>query len=74
MIQELGGDVLAYRVEPADAARGRMIKALGLPRESLVNLIVRDGEAMLPRGSTVVEPATSSICSSAARAAATSPR
>ena len=53
MIQELGGDVLAYRVETGDAARGRMIKSLGLPRESLVSLIVRDGEALLPRGSTV---------------------
>jgi cell volume regulation protein A len=33
-----------------------MIKELGLPREALVNLIVRDGEAILPRGSTVIEP------------------
>ncbi len=32
-----------------------MIKELGLPREALVNLIVRDREALLPRGSTVVE-------------------
>lgn len=56
MIQELGGDVLAYRVDAGDAAAGRMIKSLGLPREALVNLIVRDGEALLPRGSTVVEP------------------
>ncbi len=55
MIQELGGDVLAYRVEAGDAARGRMIKSLGLPRESLVSLIVRDGEAVLPRGSTVID-------------------
>ena len=55
MIQELGGDVLAYRVESGDAARGRMVKSLGLPRESLVSLIVRDGEALLPRGSTVIE-------------------
>ena len=55
MIQELGGDVLAYRVETGDAARGRMIKSLGLPRESLVSLIVRDGEALLPRGSTVID-------------------
>ena len=55
MIQELGGDVLAYRVEGSDAVRGRMVKSLGLPREALVNLIVRDGEALLPRGSTVVE-------------------
>jgi cell volume regulation protein A len=56
IIQELGGDVFAYRVDSGDAAAGRMIKELGLPRESLVNLIVRDGEALLPRGSTVVEP------------------
>lgn len=56
MIQELGGDVLAFRVEETDAAAGRMIKRLGLPREALVNLIVRNGEALLPRGSTVVLP------------------
>ena len=55
MIQELGGDVLAFRVEPQDAAVGRMIKELGLPREALINLIVRDEQALLPRGSTVVE-------------------
>jgi len=55
MIQELGGDVLAFRVGDSDAVRGRMVKSLGLPREALVNLIVRDHEAVLPRGSTVVE-------------------
>jgi cell volume regulation protein A len=54
MIQELGGDVLAVRVEPQDAAVGRMIKELGLPREALVNLIVRDEQALLPRGSTII--------------------
>lgn len=54
MIQELGGDVLAFRVEPADAAVGHMVKELGLPRDALINLIVRDGEALLPRGSTPV--------------------
>ena len=55
MIQELGGDVLAFRVEQSDAATGHMVKELGLPREALVNLIVRDGEAILPRGSTPIE-------------------
>lgn len=54
-IQELGGEVLAFRVEPGDAAVGRAVKELGLPREALINLIVRDGEAVLPRGSTLVE-------------------
>ena len=32
-----------------------MVKELGLPRDALINLIVRDGEALLPRGSTIVE-------------------
>ncbi len=55
MIQELGGDVIAFRIRDGDAIVGRMVKELGLPREALVNLIVRDGEALLPRGSTVLE-------------------
>ncbi len=55
MIQELGGDVFAFNVDEGDAVSGHMIKELGLPREALVNLIVRKGEALLPRGSTVVE-------------------
>ena len=55
MIQELGGDVFAYRVGGHDAAVGHMVKELGLPRDALVNLIVRSGEALPPRGSTVIE-------------------
>ena len=74
MIQELGGDVLAFRVEPQDAVVGHMIKELGLPREALINLIVRDERgapaARLDRRS---RPATSSTSSSAARPAARSP-
>jgi cell volume regulation protein A len=56
IIQELGGDVFAYRVANGDAVAGRMVKELGLPRESLVSLIVRENQALLPRGSTAVEP------------------
>jgi cell volume regulation protein A len=55
MIQGLGGDVLAVRIGPSDAAAGHMVKELGLPRDALINLIVRDREALLPRGSTTVE-------------------
>lgn len=55
MIQELGGDVFAYRVAPTDAAVSHQVKELGLPRDALVNLIVRGGEALPPRGSTVIE-------------------
>jgi potassium/hydrogen antiporter len=55
IIQELGGDTFAYRVDVNDAAVGRQVKELGLPRDALVNLIVRAGEALPPRGSTVIE-------------------
>jgi len=55
IIQEIGGDVFAFVVGPDDAAGGRMVKELGLPRNALVNLIVRDREAIPPRGSTVIE-------------------
>jgi potassium/hydrogen antiporter len=54
MIRELGGDVVAYRIREGDAAVGHQIKELGLPRDALVNVIVRDGAAIPPRGSTVI--------------------
>lgn len=54
MIQELGGEVFAYRVRPSDAVVGRQVKEMGLPRTALVNLIVREGAALPPRGSTVI--------------------
>lgn len=53
-IQEIGGDVVAFRVGDGDAIVGHAVKELGLPREALVNLIVRDREAVLPRGSTQI--------------------
>ena len=55
IIRELGGESLVWRVRPGDAAAGRDVKELGLPREALVNLIVRGGEALPPRGSTEIE-------------------
>ncbi|MGH2989213.1 MAG: potassium/proton antiporter [Solirubrobacterales bacterium] len=55
MVRELGGEVIAYRVRDDDAVVGRMIKELGLPRDALVNVIVREGNAIPPRGSTAIE-------------------
>lgn len=55
MVRELGGEVIAYRVREDDAVVGHMIKELGLPREALVNVIVREGTAIPPRGSTVIQ-------------------
>jgi cell volume regulation protein A len=54
-IRRLGGEVFAHRVEPDDAIVGRPVRDLGLPREGLVNVIVRGGEAIPPRGSTEIE-------------------
>ena len=53
-IRRMGGDVIAYRLRPGAAAAGHMVRELGLPREALVNVIVRDGHALPPRGSTEV--------------------
>ena len=51
-IRRMGGDVIAYRLRPGAAAAGHLVRELGLPREALVNVIVRDGTAIPPRGST----------------------
>lgn len=53
-IRRMGGDVVSYRLRPGAAAGGHLVRELGLPREALVNVIVRDGHAIPPRGSTEV--------------------
>lgn len=54
-IRSLGADVVEYRVRPNDAIVGRRVRDLGLPRDSLLNVIVRDEQALPPRGSTRIE-------------------
>lgn len=54
-LERMGARVLQFSVKQGDAIVGERIRDLGLPRETLVNLIVRDGSALPPRGSTVVE-------------------
>lgn len=51
-IRRMGGDVIAYRLREGAAAAGHPVRDLDLPREALVNVIVRDGSAIPPRGST----------------------
>jgi cell volume regulation protein A len=51
-IRRMGGDVIAYRLPAGAAAAGHPVRELELPREALVNVIVRDGAALPPRGST----------------------
>jgi len=54
-IRELGGEVIACKLPEGAAAAGHPVRALELPREALVNVIVRDGSAIAPRGSTVLQ-------------------
>ncbi|HEX2708471.1 MAG TPA: potassium/proton antiporter [Solirubrobacterales bacterium] len=53
-IRQMGGDVIAYRLPPGAAAAGHRVRELELPRQALVNVIVRDGHAIPPRGSTEI--------------------
>ncbi len=53
-IRELGGDVVVHRVKTGAAIDRHMVRELRLPREALVNVIVRDGRAIPPRGSTEI--------------------
>jgi cell volume regulation protein A len=53
-IRRLGAEILEYPVAPDDAVVGARVRDLGLPREAVVNVIVRDREAIPPRGSTVL--------------------
>ena len=53
-IRRLGAEVLECPVTPDDAIVGLAVRDLGLPREAVVNVIVREGQAIPPRGSTRV--------------------
>jgi cell volume regulation protein A len=54
-IRQLGAEVIEYPVGAGEAVVGHVVNELGLPRDALVNVIVRGEEALLPRGSTPIE-------------------
>ncbi|MGI8730768.1 MAG: potassium/proton antiporter [Solirubrobacteraceae bacterium] len=54
-IRELGADVVEVPLVEGDAAIGVRVRDLGLPRDALVNVLVRGDEALPPRGSTRLE-------------------
>jgi cell volume regulation protein A len=54
-VRRLGAEVVQFAVARDDAAVGHPVRDLGLPREALLNLIVRGEQAIPPRGSTVIE-------------------
>jgi potassium/hydrogen antiporter len=55
-VRELGGEILEYDVTQSDAVVGARVSELELPESALVILIVRDEQAIPPRGSTSLEP------------------
>jgi len=55
-IRQLGAEVVEFPVAEGDAVAGAVVRELRLPREALVNVIVRGEQALLPRGSTEIEP------------------
>jgi cell volume regulation protein A len=54
-VRRLGAEVVEYPVAPGDAIAGRRVRESGLPREALLNVIIRGEQAILPRGATRVE-------------------
>ena len=54
-IRQLGADVVEVPINEGDAAIGVRVRDLGLPRDALVNVLVRNDEALPPRGSTRLE-------------------
>jgi potassium/hydrogen antiporter len=54
-VRELGSDLLEFVVAPDATVAGTYVRDLPLPRDSLVAVIVRGEESVLPRGSTRIE-------------------
>jgi cell volume regulation protein A len=52
VIRRLGAEVLEQPVHEGDAIAGARVSDLGLPRDAMVNVIVRGDQAIPPRGST----------------------
>ena len=49
-------DLLDFHVHEGDVVAGRAVRDLRVPREALLAVVVRDGDSVPPRGSTVIEP------------------
>jgi cell volume regulation protein A len=55
LLNRLGAEVVQFPVREGDAVVGHPVRELGLPREALLNVIVRGEQALPPRGSTIVQ-------------------
>ncbi len=54
-IRRLGAEVVEFLVHDGDAVVGHRVRELGLPRDALLNLIIRGDQAVPPRGSTRID-------------------
>jgi cell volume regulation protein A len=50
----LGADILEFEVFEGDSVVGSHVRELALPRDALIAVILRDGQALPPRGSTII--------------------
>src|SRR3954454_4311689 len=55
LLNRLGAETMQFPVRANDAIAGHPVRELGLPREALLNVIVRGERAIPPRGSTVIQ-------------------
>ena len=55
LLNRLGAETMQFPVRAGDAINGHPVRELGLPREALLNVIVRGDRAIPPRGSTVIQ-------------------
>jgi cell volume regulation protein A len=56
-VETLGADILELEVFEGDSIVGLHIRDLGLPRDhAVIAVILRDGQALPPRGSTIIQP------------------
>ncbi|MBE2315160.1 potassium/proton antiporter [Solirubrobacter sp. CPCC 204708] len=55
ILNRLGAETMQFPVRHGDAIEGRLVRDLGLPREALLNVIVRGDRAIPPRGSTAIQ-------------------
>lgn len=55
-VRRLGAEVVEFPVHEGDAIAGHRVRESGLPREALLNVIIRGEQAILPRGATLVQP------------------
>lgn len=54
-LKGVGVEIVEIRVPPDSPAIGRPLKELGIPDESILSLVIRNGQAIIPYGDTVLE-------------------